>query len=133
MARTKDWPDESVDGKAGAVRLNPAPDTCADMIVTLDDPDADRVTFCVVVDPTCVCAKLTVMLFAVIVPAVGVLGDGVELLLVTLPEHPAVRNIENASTETIEFALPDQRSIQSTTRHPDSACRGFYAPRGPTA
>jgi hypothetical protein len=44
-----------------------------------------------------------------------------------------VRNVENASTETIEFALPDQRFIQSTTRHPDSACRGFYAPRGPTA
>jgi hypothetical protein len=125
MARTKDWPEESVEGNAGNVRLNPVPDTCADVTVTLDDPDADSVTFCVVVEPTCVCAKLTVALFAVIVPTAGVLGDGVGLLPVTPPEHPAVSSTETATTETIEFALLDQRLIRLTTRHPNSACRGY--------
>ena len=132
MARTKDWPEGSVEGKAGGVRLNPAPDACADATVTLE-PDADSVTFCVVVEPTCVCAKLTVALFAVIIPAVGVLGEGVELLPVTPPEHPAASNTETANAETMEFALLDQRFIRLTTLHPDSACRGFYAPRGPKA
>ena len=92
--------------------MNPAPDTCAEVTVT-DEPDTESVTFCVVVAPTCVGLKFTVVLFAIIVPAVG----GTDVLPVTPPEHPAMSTTETANTETIEFALLDQRFIRLTMRH----------------
>ena len=107
--RTRDWPGDNVAGNVGGTTVNPAPDTCAEVTVT-DAPDTDSVTFCVAVEPTCVALKLIVALFAVIVPTAG----GTDLLLVTLPEHPVMSTTETASTETIEFALLDQRL---TMRH----------------
>ena len=68
MVRTKDCPDDSVEGNVGGTTVNPAPDTCAEVTVT-DEPDTESVTFCVVVAPTCVGLKFTVVLFAAIVPA----------------------------------------------------------------
>src|ERR1700736_3222894 len=68
MVRAKDWPDDNVEGNIGEARVNPAPDTCAEMTV-MGAPDTDSVTFCVAVAPTCVGPKFTVVLFAAIVPA----------------------------------------------------------------
>jgi hypothetical protein len=113
MVRAKDWPDDSVEGNVGETTANPAPDTCAEVTMT-DEPDADSVTFCVAVAPTCVGVKFTVVLFEVIVPTVG----GTDLLPVTLLEHPVISTTETANTKTIEFALLDQRFIRLTMRHP---------------
>ena len=79
-----------------------------------DEPDADSVTFCVAVAPTCVGLKLMVALFEVIVPTVA----GSDLLPVTLLEHPVIRTTETANAKTIESALLDQRFIRLTMRHP---------------
>ena len=68
MVRTNDCPDDSVEGNVGGTIANPAPDTCAEVTMT-GAPDADTITFCVAVVPTCVALKFTVVLFAVIVPA----------------------------------------------------------------
>ena|ERR1700730_2411897 len=112
MVRAKDWPDDNVEGNIGEARVNPAPDTCAEMTV-MGAPDTDSVTFCVAVAPTCVGLKLIVALFEVIVPTIG----RTDLLPATLPEHPAISTTETANTETIEFVLPDQRFIRLTMRH----------------
>src|SRR5271166_6127552 len=80
MVRTKDWPGDNVAGNAGGTTVNPAPDTCAEVTVT-GAPDTDSVTFCVAVEPTCVGTKLTVVLFAAIVP-----GDAA----VPLPERATI-------------------------------------------
>jgi hypothetical protein len=123
MVSAKDWPDDSVEGNAGEVTANPAPDTCAEVTVT-DEPDTDSITFCVAVAPTCVGLKLIVALFEVIVPTVG----RTETLPLTPPEHPVISTTETANTKTIEFALLDQRFIRLTMRH-HPARRGFCAPR----
>jgi hypothetical protein len=68
MVRTKDWPDDSVEGNVGETTANPAPDTCAEVTV-MGAPDTDSVTFCVAVALTSVGPKFTVVLFAAIVPA----------------------------------------------------------------
>ena len=68
MVRTRDWPGDNVEGNVGGTTANPAPDTCAEVTMT-GAPDADNVTFCVAVAPTCVALKFTVVLFAAIVPA----------------------------------------------------------------
>ena len=120
MVRTKDWPDDSVEGSVGGTTVNPAPDTCAEVTVT-DAPDTESVTFCVAAEPTCVEPKLIVALFAIIVPTVG----GSDLLPVPLPEHPVMSNTEIANTETVEFAVLAQRL---TMRHP-SRPQGLHAPR----
>ena len=82
------------------------------MTVT-DEPDADSVTFCVAVAPTCVGLKLIAALFEVIVPTVG----ATDLLPVTLLEHPVISTTEIANIETVEYALLDQRFIRLTMRH----------------
>src|SRR5580704_15142150 len=107
MVRTKDWPDDSVEGNVGETIANPAPDTCAEVTMT-GAPDADSVTFCVAVAPTCVGLKLTVALFAAIVPTVG----GTNLPPLPPLEHPVISATKTANTKTIEFALLGQRFIR---------------------
>lgn len=67
MVRVKVWLGDSVEGNAGEATVNPAPDTCAELTVT-GAPEADSVTFCIAVEPTCVGPKFTVVLLAAIVP-----------------------------------------------------------------
>lgn len=123
--RTKDCPDDSVEGNVDETRVNPAPDTCAAVTVT-DEPDADSVTFCVAVAPTCVGLKLIVALFEVIVPT----GGGTDLLSVTPLEHPVMSSTETTNTETIDSTLLDQRFIRLTMRHP-SRLQGLSCSKSP--
>jgi hypothetical protein len=83
-------------------------------VTVTDEPDADSVTFCVAVAPTCVGLKLIAALFEVIVPTVG----GTDLLPVTLLEHPVISSTETANIETVEYAVLDQRLIRLTMRYP---------------
>lgn len=127
MARANACPDDTVEGNLGETTANPAPDTCAELTVT-DEPDTDSITFCVVVAPTCVGPKLIVALFEVIIPTIG----GPDLLPVTPLEHPVISTTDSVKTETIEFALFDQRFIRLTMRHHPTR-RGFRALRSPEA